>query len=256
MNNLFADKWREDLANWGIPKEILDQAPESPWIHPAALFQIPDVIEINPSHFRAKEVNPNSVLDIGCGGGVAAFACTPPATKVIGVDHQQSMLDMFEENAKQRGVEVETYFGDWPDVSANVPKADVVTCHHVVYNVAKIEEFVTALNAHANKRVVVELPEFHPLSNMSAAWKHFWNLDRPTSPNASDFQNVLQELGIDSKMEVFAGEMRNDVDFDSQVRFMRIRLCLPESREVEVRQFMTDNPPTSSRRLATIWWDK
>lgn len=256
VNNPLANKWRADLSNWGIPKEILDQAPENPWIHPAALFQIPDVIESSPSHEHAREVNPRSVLDIGCGGGIAAFACTPPATKVIGVDHQQSMLDMFEDNAKQRGLEVETFLGDWPDIANEVEKADVVTCHHVVYNVSRIEEFVAALDAHANKRIVIELPEFHPLSNMSAAWKHFWNLDRPTSPNATDFQKVLAEIGIEASMEVFAGEMRNDVDFDSQIRFMRIRLCLPESREAEVRQFITDNPPTSSRRLATIWWDK
>jgi hypothetical protein len=25
--------WRESLAAWAIPKEILDQAPEDPWIH-------------------------------------------------------------------------------------------------------------------------------------------------------------------------------------------------------------------------------
>ncbi len=251
-----ANKWRNDLKQWGIPQEIIEQAPENPWIHPPALFQIPKVIESNPSHQKARAVNPDTVLDIGCGGGIAAFACVPPASKVLGVDHQSEMLEMFAQNANVRNVEVQTFLGDWPDVSNEVPNADVVTCHHVVYNVQKIEEFVTALDAHANKRVVIELPEFHPLSNMSAAWKHFWNLDRPTTPGAHDFQNILKELGINSQMELWAGEMRNDVDFDSQVRFMRIRLCLPQEREAEVRAFMTENPPQSSRKLATIWWDK
>ena len=251
-----ADNWRSALNQWGIPKEILDAAPESPWIHPPALFQIPKDIESNPSHQKARDVNPDSVLDIGCGGGIAAFACVPPATKVFGVDHQSEMLEMFAHNAKARNVESNTFLGDWPDVSSEVPNADVVTCHHVVYNVQKIEEFVKALVDHANKRVVIELPEFHPLSNMSAAWKYFWNLERPTSPDASSFQKILNELGINSQMELWAGEMRNDVDFDSQVKFMRIRLCLPQDREAEVRAFMTENPPQSSRKLATIWWDK
>ncbi len=251
-----ANSWRTALAKWGIPQEILDQAPQSPWIHPPALFQIPAVIESNPSHVKAREVNPDSVLDIGCGGGIAAFACVPPATKTFGVDHQAEMLEMFSQNATERGVASETFLGDWPDVENKVPNADVVTCHHVVYNVPKIEEFVAALNNHATKRVVIELPEFHPLSSMSLAWKHFWNLDRPLSPDARDFQKILTELGVDSKMELWAGDMRNDVDFDSQVRFMRIRLCLPESRESEVRDFMITNPPQSSRKLATIWWDK
>lgn len=251
-----ADKWRSALATWGIPKEILDQAPESPWIHPPALFQIPATIEQNPSHDRASEVNPESVLDIGCGGGIAAFACVPPAKLVIGVDHQQEMLEMFTNNAKERDVESQVHFGDWPDVAGDVASADVVTCHHVVYNVPRIEEFVNELVAHANKRVVIEMPEFHPLSNMSPFWKHFWNLDRPTSPSAQDFVEVLKEMGIASQMQLWPGEMRNDVDFDSQVRFMRIRLCLPQEREGEVREFMLANQPKSERKLATIWWDK
>jgi hypothetical protein len=131
-----------------------------------------------------------------------------------------------------------------------------VTCHHVVYNVPLIEEFISEIVAHANKRVVIEMPEFHPLSNMSPLWKHFWNLDRPISPSAHDFVEVLNEMGISAQMQLWAGEMRNDVDFDSQVRFMRIRLCLPESREAEVREFMLENLPKSERKLATIWWDK
>ena len=251
-----ADKWRSDLALWGIPKEILDQAPENPWIHPPALFQIPSRIEINPSHERAIDVNPKSVLDIGCGGGIAAFACVPPAKLVIGVDHQLEMLEMFQQNALNRAVDSQVHLGDWPDIANEVEKADVVTCHHVVYNIQKIEEFVSELISHANKRVVIEMPEFHPLSNMSPMWKHFWNLDRPTTPSAHDFTDVLNELGVNSTMTLWPGEMRSDVDFDSQVRFMRIRLCLPESRENEVREFMLENQPKSERKLATLWWDK
>ena len=34
-------KWKSDLQAWAIPKEIIDQAPENPWIHPPVLFQIP-----------------------------------------------------------------------------------------------------------------------------------------------------------------------------------------------------------------------
>ena len=253
---LAANKWRENLSRWGIPEEIINQAPENPWIHPPAIFQIPDVILDSPSHQKAKEINPSSILDIGCGGGIAAFACVPPATKVIGVDHQSEMLEMFSQNAKIKNVKSETFLGDWPDVANLVPNADIVTCHHVVYNVLRIEKFVEALNSHANKRVVIELPEFHPLSNMSAAWKHFWNLNRPSSPDANLFLEVLRELGIDPQMQLWSGEMRNDVDFDSQVKYFRVRLCLSQEREPEVRKFMEANPPTTGRKLATIWWDK
>jgi len=33
--------------------------------------------------------------EVGCGGGIAAFATVPPVRHVIGVDHQPEMLDMF-----------------------------------------------------------------------------------------------------------------------------------------------------------------
>ena len=96
-----AEQWKSDLALWAIPKEILDQAVEKPWIHPPALFEIPEVIGDSLSHQRAREAMPNggTVLDIGCGGGVATFAITPPAAHVIGVDEQKEMLDLYSVNA-------------------------------------------------------------------------------------------------------------------------------------------------------------
>jgi hypothetical protein len=39
------------------------------------------------------------------------------------------------------------------------------------------------------------------------------------------------------------------------VRFTRIRLCLPASREAEVRQFLENHPSPEIRPLATVWWD-
>ena len=107
------EKWKSDLASWAIPQEILDQAEVAPWIHPPALFQIPEKIWDSPSHQRAREVMPDggSVLDIGCGGGIASFAITPPAKHVIGVDHQREMLDMFEKNAAVRNLTSQVFEG-------------------------------------------------------------------------------------------------------------------------------------------------
>ena len=50
METAAGNIWRESLAAWAIPKEILDQAPENPWIHPPVMFQLPDVIEDSISH--------------------------------------------------------------------------------------------------------------------------------------------------------------------------------------------------------------
>ena len=56
------------------------------------------------------------VIDIGCGGGIAAFALVPPASFVIGIDHQQEMLDMFKDNADQRNISSSLHLGLWPAV--------------------------------------------------------------------------------------------------------------------------------------------
>ena len=152
-----AERWKADLALWAIPKEILDQAVEKPWIHPPALFEIPEVIKDSLSHQRSREAMPKggSVLDIGCGGGIATFAITPPAGHVIGVDEQQAMLDLYKANAEKFSVTSETVLGQWPAVADVTPVADVVTVHHVVFNVGDIVPFLAELNSHARKRVVI-----------------------------------------------------------------------------------------------------
>ena len=139
-----------------------------------------------PSRLRALEAIEGladaSVLDVGCGGGRAAFGLTPPATSVVGVDHQQAMLDVFTAAAEERHVTSRTVLGDWPDVADEAPSCDVVVCHHVLYNVQRIAPFLQALDAHAHRRVVIEMPVRHPLSHMADLWKHFWDLDRPQRP--------------------------------------------------------------------------
>ena len=257
MQTAAGNRWRAALAQWAIPQSILDQAPENPWIHPPALFQIPQNIADSISHQRAREAMPvgGTVLDVGCGGGVAAFAVTPPAAHVVGVDHQLEMLAMFNENARERGVSSEVFEGFWPAVADQISSADVVTSHHVVYNVPQIEDFLLALNAHATKRVIVEMPQHHPLANASALWKHFWNLDRPIDPTPYDLMQVLSELEFDAHLELWDGSIRQESDVAQLAHYSRIRLCLPADRESEVLEFLSSEPVGQARKLATIWWD-
>jgi hypothetical protein len=49
--------------------------------------------------------------------------------------------------------------------------------------------------------------------------------------------------------------MRVEQNLDQAAHFMRIRLCLPESREDEVRDFLTSHQAPAARELTTIWWD-
>ena len=251
------ERWARSLAEWAIPSEILNHAQESPWIHPPILFQIPKEIPTTISYERALAGFPvdGTALDIGCGGGIASIALIPPAAHVIGVDHQSEMLAMFAENAKKREVTCQVFEGFWPEVAPLVPSADVVLCHHVVYNVSEIGEFLLALNSHARSRVVIEMPTRHPLSNLSAAWKHFWNLDRPQQPTAEDLMEVLKEIGIKAEIQYWSGQLRDRIDIDQDSDFMRVRLCLPPERLGEVRAYLLAHPLPTHREIATIWWN-
>jgi SAM-dependent methyltransferase len=256
-----ADRWAQDLAAWRIPDDILAAAPQSPWIHPVELFRAPDEpVPDSPSHARARQRLDagGSVLDIGCGGGRAAFAVAPPAAVVTGVDHQQVMLDTFAEAAERRALRHAEILGDWPDVADRTPAADVVVCHHVVYNVADLMPFVTALDAHARRRVVLELPRRHPLAAMAPLWRHFWGLERPDGPTASDTLTVIREIGIDAELQDWAEGPATrtlpGLPLAQQVEFMRIRLCLTPDRDAELADVMAATP-APPRQLATIWWD-
>ena len=257
-----ATDWATQLRDWGIPQAILDQAPESPWIHPTETFRVDAASNVHvdtPSRLRALEALTaqagTSVLDVGCGGGRAALGLVPPAMRLVGVDHQASMLELFSEAASRVGVQSTTVLGDWPDVAASTPTCDVVVCHHVFYNVQDLVPFAAALTNHARHRVVVELPMQHPLSNLSAAWRHFWSLERPTSPTAHDAAQVLGEMGLQPQVEEWhAAAPRTGPVTDLDVQHTRIRLCLGADRDPDVRRFL-ESTPTQPRHTATIWWD-
>ena len=254
------EQWRQDLASWAIPDEILSQATEPPWAHPVAMFTVDDVIDDSISHRLAREALPvdGSVLDVGSGGGRASMALVPPAGMVVGVDHQQGMLDAFADAASRRSVRSHGFLGDWPDVADEVPECDVVVCHHVAYNVADIGPFLSALDGHARRRVVIELPMHHPMTNMSPLWKRFWNLDRPTVPTARDLEAISVAMGFDAHLEVWHDESwgrRVELPDAERVRFARIRLCLSEDRDAEVAAALLAEADAQPREVATLWWD-
>jgi hypothetical protein len=166
------------------------------------------------------------------------------------------MLKMFKKNAARFDCEAETIEGFWPEVSNLLPEVDVVVSHHVAYNVPEINDFLIALNAKAKNRVVLEIPERHPLMNLSKMWKYFWNLERPSEPTADLLVDVIKDLGYKVNIEKWQGHLRDVIDFDTAAEFNRIRLCLPKTRLNEVKSFMKENVSKEERPLATIWWNK
>ena len=255
-----ATRWTQALLGWGIPDAIVDQAPQTPWIHhPESFRPGGDVLVDTPSRHRALEglyavVGEPSLLDVGCGAGRGAFGLVPPAYTVVGVDQQQSMLDVFVEEAGAREIRAQTFLGAWPDVARDPPRCDVVICHHVLYNVPDLVPFLTELTAHAKQRVVIELTLHHPLSKLSDAWSRFWSLERPSSPTAQDALAVVLQLGQRAHYESFLALDEKSEVSDRDVEHTRIRLCLPASRDSDVREFL-ESRTRAPLELATIWWD-
>lgn len=254
-----AEQWRADLESWSIPEGILSQAPQPPWIHPVEMFTVDEVIPDSPSHALARQALPvgGSVLDVGCGGGRAALALVPPAGRVVGVDHQEAMLDAFAEAATRRGVEHSEILGQWLEVETEVPTCDLVVCHHVAYNVADIVGFLQALDRHARRGVVLELPVVHPLTHLNPLWKRLWDLDRPTRPTADDLYAIAEAMGMHPQMETWVDQSwgnRVQLPHAERVRYARIRLCLPPERDAEVAAALEAEADAQPRQIATLWW--
>lgn len=253
-----AARWAEELAGWAVPAHILEAAPRRPFVFPSEMFAAPVLGPGAPSRsttIAADAIGEGGVvLDVGCGGGAAAFALVPPATQLIGTDRQQDMTDLFARTAAERGISCSVVVGPWPEVADDVPKADVAVSHNVLYNVPDIVAFATELHRHARRRVVLEITEHHPQRSRSPLWKHFWGIDRPDGPTAALAADALREAGIPVQVEAStATERDQDRARSVETSFWCRQLCLPEEREPEVAELMrTIDFPTER---VTIWWD-
>ena len=90
---------------------------------------------------------------------------------------------------------------------------------------------------------------------MREAWRNFWNLERPHGPSPDVLLAVLADLGFDAHREQWDGPLRVEQDLNQAAHFMRIRLCLLESREDDVLEFLMASELPVTRRLSTLWGD-
>jgi 2-polyprenyl-3-methyl-5-hydroxy-6-metoxy-1,4-benzoquinol methylase len=264
-------RWRDDLASWAIPGHIMGAVADSPWVLPHEVFaRRADRLSADPdgpSYERARAAldPPGSLLDVGAGAGAACLPLLPAVTRLTAVDADGHMLELLAGRAAALGTAADCVTGRWPEVAAAIPVADVVTCHHVLYNVADLEPFVAALSAHARRQVVAEVTASHPLISLNGLWQSFHGLARPVRPTADDLIAILEAMGCRPAHQRWARTGRADyASFAELVDVTRRRLCLPAGRAREVadelvRSGVDPKDPvdlgSSGRELVTIWWD-
>jgi SAM-dependent methyltransferase len=263
-------RWSQDLASWAIPEDILAAARESPWVLPPQVFaRRADSASENPggpSYERAwDELDPpGSVLDIGSGPGAASLPLIPRMTGLSAVDENSAMLGLLADRASARGVTAMTVRGTWPEVAPQLPAADVVTCHHVLYNVADLTPFVAALTNHARRLVVVEVASTHPLTSLNPLWLRFHGLVRPDRPTAGDVLAILRAMDLEIGFRQWRRPGGPDYgSFAELVDVTRRRLCLPADRAADVASALEEtgiDPEhprdlgSSGRDVLTVWW--
>ncbi|MEJ8277778.1 class I SAM-dependent methyltransferase [Pseudonocardia spirodelae] len=263
-----AQRWRERQAARGIPAAILAAAPADPWVHDPAAFTPPAVPADTPSHRAARALAERSaalscsgasVLDVGCGGGEAAFGAVgtepSPVARVVGVDRQADMLAVFAAAAAERRLPHATVHGDWPEAAPRAGRHDVVVCHHVLHNVVDLPPFLAALTAAVRTRggaggVVVEMLPEHPMAWLDPLWGRFHDLHRPPSATAEDAVAVLvEELGTTPEVRTWQRDRRLPHD----ARWVTRRLCLPADREPEVARELAGIPPRRTDAVTLTW---
>jgi hypothetical protein len=181
------------------------------------------------------------------------------------VDTDAQMLVLLAERAEPLGLASRMVCGRWPDVAGQIGPADMVTSHHVTYNVPDIEPFIAALTSHARRRVVVEMAAVHPLSSLSPLWLRFHGITRPQAPTARDLLAILSAMGLRARHTGWNRPAERDYASESElVEVTRRRLCLPPERASEVQAALHDlgtepgcpaDLGSSEREVVTMWWE-
>ena len=246
-----ADRWREQLAAWAIPEDILANAPESPWGFATECFRrrgeaAPDP-EPTPTTRRALEALPEggTVIDIGVGGGATSLPLAGRAGSIVGIDAQADMLDGFLANAAAAGVEARGVTGTWPDAAAEVEPADVVVAGHVLYNVSGDR----AVRPRAGcARAQPRGPRAHREASARLDARPLAAIPRPRTAGRADGGRCASPCsaswGSPSEREerVVAGE-RVSGGFgrrEDAIHSIRKRLCLPADRDAEIADALGD----------------
>jgi SAM-dependent methyltransferase len=268
-----AQRWEAALASWAWPPAIREAAPADPWrLDPDQLASRDDdgADGDTPADVAAREGLPRrgSVLDVGCGTGAASAPLRSRAGTVTGVDPRSDMLEQFTAAATAElgllgrlaggAPAVTTVQGRWPDVADEVPPADVVVAHNVLYDVTEgVAAFVAALHEHARQRVVVALTARHPLHWVNPYAEAVHGIRRPAEPTAEVAADVVREVtGTVPSYRTWTHHVRRPDDDDAVLRLVARRACVRPDQLDDLRDVLARVPVPTTREMVALVWDR
>ncbi|SVB15662.1 uncharacterized protein METZ01_LOCUS168516, partial [marine metagenome] len=111
-----------------------------------------------------------------------------------------SMCRVLREAAAEFNVlNVDVVEAGWLD--AQVDRADVAICAHVVYVIQDIDAFVRKLSEHAGQ-VLVIMFQGPPQSQVYLLWERVYGVPRLPLPSLPEFLEVLKQLGVEPTVDV------------------------------------------------------
>ncbi len=216
-----------------------EEPPDDSWSNFAGQFKADPrrTGDLLVNHLRQAIAPGQTVLDVGAGGGRLALPLALDAEKVIAVEPSPSMCRILREAASEFNVpNVEVVEAGWLD--AQVDRADVAVCAHVLYVIQDIKAFVRKLEEHAGQVLVIVF-QAPPQSQMYPLWERVHGVPRLGLPSLPEFLEVLDQLGTEPDVEVVHTERNRgfeslEVAIEQIARRLYVTPASPEMKRLEV----------------------
>ena len=191
----------------------------------------------------SQEVTPEStLLDVGAGAGRLALPLALRCRHVTAVEPSEAMLEELRQGAGEARLENLTIVPEaWED--AQVDRADIVLCAHVLYGVSEVDSFVSKLAAHANDRVLIPMFLGSPQSHLSLFWRAVYEEERVPLPALGEVLAVLWEMGINPDLAMVrsrAPQMYQDWEKAQQDLRFRLYVTPDSHRDRSLRRAMEE----------------
>ncbi|HSR16416.1 MAG TPA: class I SAM-dependent methyltransferase [Gemmatimonadales bacterium] len=262
-----ADRWREELAAWAIPQELLDAVTDSPYAWPPQPWRrAPEPQEDEPTTRRIGALlgETGSLLDVGAGTGRISLPFAARGHRVTAVEKDQGMAEALRA-AAQGVARLSIVEQAWPDAAARAGMHDVVVSAHVVYDVAEITPFIVGLHRAAGRGVVLEVTRRHPWAPLAPLFRALHGLGRPQGPTVGDLIEVIREaVAVNPSVEQWAGTGALLFgDREELLAFYQRRLVLPAARRRRLEELLAPliveedgwvRLDLGAPEVVTLWW--